>query len=67
MNRTNKPSLLSELNSGDMFDRQIYGVSQLKSLSKANYLAYRICIDVVNGQNKRNTQISIAPIRIFLH
>jgi len=21
----------------------------------------------INGQNKRNTQISIAPIRIFLH
>ena len=23
--------------------------------------------DHINGQNKRNTQISIAPIRIFLH
>ena len=47
MNRTNKPSLLSELNSGDMFDRQLYGASQLKSLSKAIYLAYRIRIAVV--------------------
>ena len=37
MNRTNKPSLLSELNSGDMFDRQLTGVSQFKSISKANY------------------------------
>ena len=29
----------------------------------------RICENMltINGQNKRNTQISIAPIRIFLH
>ena len=30
-------------------------------------LETRYILICINGQNKRNTQISIAPIRIFLH